>query len=176
MKLVEIMPIEGWVEIEKEIHQMAGLNAAVYDVNGQRITDFKGFANRLCPTLRETGKGQQFICAVAHQNVASLAAKTGENVVAECDAGLMKFVVPIIVDDDFLGTAGGCGLLRDREQVDAYLVHRTTGLDEDEVRHLAENINVISSDTLQHVLAYIETKVAEAVQGFNGGEHSAVGG
>ena len=171
-----MMPIDEWIEIEQEIHQMAGLNAAVYDVNGQRLTDYKGFANRLCPTLRETGKGQQFICAVAHQNIASRAAKTGKTVVAECDAGLMKFVVPIIVENEFLGTAGGCGLLRDQEQVDAYLVHRTTGLDEDEVRHLAENINVISSDTLQHVLAYVETNVAEAVQRFNGGEHSAVGG
>ena len=171
-----MMPIEEWVDIEKEIHRMAGLNAAVYDINGQRITNFKGFANRLCPTLRETVKGQEFICAVAHQNMASRAAEIGKTVVSECDAGLMKFVVPIIVNNEFLGTAGGCGLLRDQEQVDAYLVHRTTGLNEDEVRHLAENINVISSDTLQRVLAYTETKVAEEVQRFNGVEPSAVGG
>ncbi len=171
-----MMPIDEWVEIEQEIHQMAGLNAAVYDVHGQRITNYKGFANRLCPTLRATGKGQQFICAVAHQNMASRAAKTGKTVVAECDAGLMKFVVPIIVENEFLGTAGGCGLLRDQEQVDAYLVHRTTGLNEEEVRHLAENIKIISSDTLQRVLAYTETKVAQEVQRFNGAELSAVGG
>ena len=44
MKLTDIMPIEAWVEIEKEIHGRAGLNAAVYDVSGKRITDFKGFA------------------------------------------------------------------------------------------------------------------------------------
>ncbi len=79
MKLKDIMPIEAWVEIETEIHGRAGLNAAVYDVNGQRITDFKGFANQLCPALRETGKGQKFICAVAHQNMASRAARTGKS-------------------------------------------------------------------------------------------------
>ena len=41
MKLAEIMPIEKWVEIEKEINRQSGLNASVYDVEGVRITDFK---------------------------------------------------------------------------------------------------------------------------------------
>jgi len=46
MKLVDIMPIEKWVEIEQEINCQYGLSAAVYDVEGVRITDFKKKANR----------------------------------------------------------------------------------------------------------------------------------
>ena len=137
MKLIDILPLENWVEIEQEINRQSGLNAAVYDVEGVRITDFKKWANRLCPALRETEKGQKFICAVAHQNIAARTIKTRKTVVDECDAGLMKFAVPIFVEEEFLGAAGGCGLLRNQEQVDAYLVHRTTDLDEKVIEELA---------------------------------------
>jgi hypothetical protein len=41
MKLVDIMPIEKWVEVEKEINRQSGRNAAIYDVEGVRVTDFK---------------------------------------------------------------------------------------------------------------------------------------
>jgi ligand-binding sensor protein len=176
MNLTDIMPIEAWVDIEKEIHKRSGLNAAVYDVNGLRITDFKGFANQLCPALRETGKGQKFICAVAHQNMAFQAARTGKSVVAECDAGLMKFVVPIIIEGEFLGTAGGCGLLREGEQVDAYLIHRTTGLVENQVQQLASDIDIIPSEKVNEILDFVKTRVSEAIEQFNSGHIAAAAG
>ncbi len=166
MKLVDMMPIEKWVAIEKEINRQSGLNPAVYDVEGVRITDFKKWANRLCPALRETEKGQEFICAVAHQNIAAQTIKTGKTVVDECDAGLMKFVVPIFVENEFLGVAGGCGLLRNQEQVDTYLVHRTTGLDEEVVEDLSENIETIPNDRLESAISCLEKKVAEIIREF----------
>ena len=71
MKLVDILPIEKWIEIEQEINRQSGLNAAVYDVAGVKLLELEKWPNQLCPTLRETEKGQQFICAVAHQNIAA---------------------------------------------------------------------------------------------------------
>ena len=166
MELVDIMPIEKWVEIEKEIHWRSGLNAAVYNVEGVRITDYKKWANRLCPALRETEKGQKFICAVAHQNVAARTIKTRKTVVDHCDAGLLKFAVPIFVEDEFMGVAGGCGLLRNQEQVDAYLVHRTTDLDEDVVEKLSEDIETISNDRLEATINYLEKKMTDIIREF----------
>ena len=166
MKLVDILPIEKWVEIEQEINRQSGLNAAVYDVQGVRITDFKKWANRLCPALRQTEKGQEFICAVAHQNIAAQTVKTGTSVVDECDAGLMKFATPIFVENEFLGVAGGCGLLRNQEQVDTYLVHRTTGLDAEVIEALSEDIETIPNDRLEAVINYLEKKVAESIREF----------
>ena len=166
MKLVDIMPIERWVEIEQEINRQSGLHAVVYDVEGVGITESKEFPNRLCPALRATEKGQQFICAVAHQNIAAQTVKTGKTVVDECDAGLMKFAVPIFVENEFLGVAGGCGLLRNEEQVDTYLVHRTTGLDEEVVEDLSENIETIPNDRLESAIGYLEKKVADIIREF----------
>jgi ligand-binding sensor protein len=166
MNLEDIMPIEKWVEVEREINRQSGLTAAVYNVAGVRITDYKKWANRFCPALRETEKGQESICAVAHQNIAAQTIKTGETVVDDCDAGLMKFAVPIFVEDEFLGVAGGCGLLRNQEQVDVYLVHRATGLAEEVVEDLSENLETLPNDRLESVIGYLEKKVAEIIREF----------
>lgn len=164
MKLDQMMPIENWIEIEREINWRSGLNAAVFDAAGVRITNFKKWANRLCPAIRETEKGLKFICSIAHQNIAAQALKTGKTTVAECDAGLMKFAVPIFLNGEFLGVAGGCGLLRDQEQVDGYLVHRTAGMAEEEIKNLSEDIETIPADRLASVVDYLENKVAEIVR------------
>lgn len=167
MKLVDIMPVEKWEEIEKEINKRSGFNAAVYDAQGIRITEFKKWANRLCPAIRQTEKGLQSICSVAHQNVAAQVLKTRETVVDECDAGLMKFAVPIFVDDEFLGVAGGCGKLRGEGQVDVYLVHRTADLDEKVVGDLSGDIETIGEDRLELVINYVEKEVGVIIAKFS---------
>lgn len=170
MTLVEMMPIEKWIEIEKEINRRSGLNAAVCDAEGVRITDFKKWANKLCPAIRKTEKGLKYICSVAHQNIAAQALKTGQTTVAECDVGLMKFAVPIFVDGEFLGVVGGCGLLRDQEQVDTYLVHRTIGMEEEAVKNLSEDIETMPTNRLASVIEYLENTVTEIIQEYRTGK------
>jgi len=164
MDLVDIMPVENWVEVEKEINRRSGLNPAVYDIRGIRITDFKNWANRLCPAIRATEKGLQSICSAAHQNIAVRAVKGRQTVIDECDAGLMKFAVPIFVDDEFVGVAGGCGKLRSEGQVDKYLVHRTADLSEEVVEDLSADIETLPEDKLESVIDYVEKTVAEIIR------------
>lgn len=166
MKLVDIMPVEKWVEIEKEINKRSGLNPSVYDAQGIRITDFKNWANRLCPSIRATEKGLQSICSVAHQNIAARAVKDRQTIIDECDAGLMKFAVPIFVDDAFIGVAGGCGKLRGEGQVEKYLVQRTTNLSEEVVEELSADIETLPGDKLESVIAYVEKTVTEIIREF----------
>lgn len=166
MELVDIMPVEKWVEIEKEINRRSGLNPAVYNIRGIRITDYKNWTNRLCPSIRETEKGLQSICSVAHQNIAARAVKHRQTIIDECDAGLMKFAVPIFVDDEFVGVAGGCGKLRGEGQVETYLVHRTANLGEEVIEELSGDIETLSEDNLESVVSYVEKTVAEIIQEF----------
>ena len=173
MKLTDITPLENWVALEKEINKRSGLNAAVFDENGFRITSFQKWANQLCPVVKGTPKGQQFICSVAHQNIAAKTLKTRKTVVDECDAGLMKFAVPIFIDDEFLGVAGGCGLMRNHQKVDAYLIHRTTDIDGDAVESLSEDIESISDERLASVIAYVEKLVAEIIKQYKTGTTDA---
>jgi len=159
MNLIDILPIEKWIELEKEINKRSGLNASVFDADGIRITDFKKWANRLCPVVKVNEKGQSYICAVAHQNAANQAKKTGVPATIECDAGLVKFVAPIIVDDEFLGVAGGCGLMQKGSEVDSFLINKTTGIAAGEIENLSDDIATISIAKIESVIKYIEQEL-----------------
>ena len=111
MKLTDLLPLDGWVELEKEITKQSGLSGNIFDPEGIRITHYRNWGNRLCPVIKANDRGQSFICAVAHQNLAVQAKQTRKPLVEECDAGIAKVVVPIFVDDAFLGAACGCGSL-----------------------------------------------------------------
>jgi len=160
MRLSDIMPLEKWIELEKEINKRSGLNASVFDADGIRITDFKKWANRLCPVVKANEKGQSYICAIAHQNAANQAKKTGKPAIIECDAGLVKAVVPIFVDDEFLGVAGGCGLLQGGSEIDSFLVNKTTGIAVGDIETLSDDIAFISKAKLESAIGYIEQELA----------------
>jgi ligand-binding sensor protein len=166
MNLYEVLPREKWIEIEAEINSRSRLNASVFDADGKRITDFKKWANRLCPAVKTNENGQRFICAAAHQVIALKAAKSKQPVVEECDAGLMKLAVPIFVNDEFMGVAGGCGLLKEDGKVDAYLVHKNTGIELKEVESLADDLETIGDDKIHSIIAYIEDQLNQIVKDF----------
>ena len=169
MNLTDLMSIEEWIEIEKEINRLSGLNAAVYDSEGKRVTEFKKWANRLCPAIRQTEKGLRFICSVAHQNLAAQVSRIRKTIVAECDAGMLKFAVPIFIDDEFLGVAGGCGMLNNGGQIDTYLVHRAADLAEKIVTNLSESVTPIPDGRLALVIGFLEARVDEIVREYTPG-------
>ena len=159
MKLTDIVPLEKWLELEKKINERSGLNASVFDVSGVRITEFKRWANKLCPVIKADEKGQNFICAVAHQNIAAEAQRTHKPVIAECDAGLMKIAVPIFGDGEFLGVAGGCGYILGDGEVDSFMVNKTLEIAEEKVIELSDDIPVMTPEEAQSHTAFIQDEV-----------------
>lgn len=167
MELTDLLPLDKWVELEKEINRRSGLNATVFDINGTRITDFKKWANNLCPVIKANEKGQTFICSSAHQNIAAIAQKTRKPVVEECDAGMAKIVVPVFVNDEFLGCVGGCGLLLgDEGEVESFLVNKATSIDEEEIERLAKKIGHISMKDAETLGAFMAEEVKKIVKSF----------
>lgn len=164
MKLTDIASLEKWMGFEKEIRAKSGLNAAVFDTKGMRITDYKEWANELCPVIKSNDNGQTFICSLAHQNTSAQAMKAKKAIIEECDAGLVKLVVPIFVNDEFLGVAGGCGLLAEDGEVDPFLIHKTTGIDEEKLEALSENIATIDKETLSALSDFISKRLNEIIQ------------
>ncbi|GAB6908260.1 conserved hypothetical protein [Desulfosarcina cetonica] len=163
MELTDLLPLEKWVELEKEIHARSGLESNVFNTDGIRITDNKVWVNRLCPAIKATDKGQAFICAVAHMNLAHQAKEEGKPVIEACDAGLMKIVVPIIMDGEFIGAVGACGLLPADGEVDAFLVNKITEIEEDTVEALCEDLAVIETTSAEEVAQFIWEKIESVV-------------
>ena len=167
MELTDLLPLEKWKEFEKEITRKSGLDANVFGIDGVRITDYKNWANRLCPAIKATDKGQSYICAVAHMNLATQAKQTHASLIEECDAGLIKIIVPVFVKDEFLGAVGACGMLLDEGEVDPFLINMTTGINETEIEKLTSDIGSISLEKAQSLLAYIETKLSEIINEYD---------
>jgi ligand-binding sensor protein len=170
MKLTDIAPLEKWLELEQKINERSGLNASVFDVNGVRITNFKKWANKLCPVIKADEKGQAYICAVAHQNIAAEAEHSRRPVIAECDAGLMKMVVPIFVNDEFLGVAGGCGYVLGDGEVDSFMVNKTIGLAEEELKKLSDDVPVMTPEQAQSHAAFIQNEVDQILKVYENNE------
>ena len=163
MQLTDMYPLEKWVELEQEIHDRFGLDSNVFNVDGIRISEFKAWVNKLCPAIKATDKGQSFICAVAHMNLATMAKNSAEAVVEECDAGLVKIVIPIFLNETFLGAVGACGLLMQEGEVDAFLVNKTTEIDEDTVGTLSKGIGSISPEKIQGLIAFVEDELLKII-------------
>ena len=163
MKLTDLAPLEKWIAFEKDIHKKSGLDVNVFDTKGYRISEFKNWANQLCPEIKATDKGQSFICAPAHMNIATLAMRSKQPVIEECDAGMLKLVVPIIVNDEYVGAVGACGFLLDDGEVDSFLVNKMTDINEDKVERLAEGIDSITTEKAEILAQYIEDQIVEIV-------------
>ncbi len=161
MKLTDIAPIEKWTAFEKRIHEKSGMDANVFNTDGIRITEYKQWVNRLCPAVKAIDKGQSYICAVAHMNIAVQAMQTRMPAIEECDAGLIKLVVPIFVGDEFVGAVGACGLLMEDGEVDAFLINKTTDMEEDDVLELSNGIGTISKANTEALAAYIQQELQE---------------
>lgn len=163
MKLTDLVPLEKWIALEKDIHKQSGLDVNVFDTKGYRISEFKNWANRLCPEIKATDKGQSFICAPAHMNIAALAMRSKQPVIEECDAGMLKLVVPIILNDEYVGAVGACGFLLDDGEVDSFLINKMTDINEDKVEKLAEGIDSITTEKAEILAQYIENQIARIV-------------
>jgi ligand-binding sensor protein len=166
MELTDILSLDKWVELEKDIVSRSGLDASIFNIKGIRITNFKQWANKLCPAIKATDKGQSFICAVAHMNLAAQAMKSKSPVIEECDAGLVKLVIPVFVGDEFVGAFGACGHLLDEGEVDSFMVNKTTEIEEDKIEALSQGIKSISSETAESLAEYISGKISEIVMNY----------
>jgi ligand-binding sensor protein len=166
MELIDLLPVEEWVDLEKDIFGRSGLASNVFNVDGIRITDYKKWVNRLCPAVKADDRGQSFICAVAHMNYAGMAKQAGKPVSGECDAGLLKLVVPIFVYGEFLGAVGACGLLPEDGEIDSFMINRTIEMDEDEIEGLSKDIKKINAKEIEDLEWYITERIEKIVSGY----------
>jgi ligand-binding sensor protein len=159
MKLTDLAPLERWMQLENDINARSGMDANVFDPQGYRISPQKHWANELCPAVKDTDKGQSFICAPAHMNIAAQAMRSGETVIEECDAGMIKLVVPIFVGGEFVGAVGACGMRFEDGEVDAFLVNKMTEIAEDRVESLAATVPSIGRTQTEELGHYIREEV-----------------
>ena len=163
MKLTDILSVEAWAQFEKELSDRFHLNCSVYNVNGISVTGKPNFCNNLCPKIKANKEALAAICAPGNQNFMARAKQTRKAVIDECDAGLLKIAVPIFVGDEFLGTAGGCGVLLEGGEVEEFMVQKTTGLSEDEIAALCQGLGSMTEAQAREVASAIEERIKQII-------------
>jgi ligand-binding sensor protein len=166
MEMTDLLPREGWAELERTINERFGLNARVYDAKGFTFTGLTTWCNRLCPALKSVPAALSSICSVAHQVMAAQARTEERSVVDQCDIGLAKICVPVIVEGELVGVVGGCGLLLEDGEVETFLLGKAAGFDEQEAEDLAADIEGITEAQVRELTRYLESRVREIVEGY----------
>jgi ligand-binding sensor protein len=163
MQLTQVLPKEKWEEFENELFDRFHINCTVYDISGQGITGKPHWCNRLCPKIKANKDSLAAICAPGNQFFMAQTKKTRQAFIDECDAGLLKIAVPIFIDGEFLGTAGGCGLLPVGGEVQTFLLEKTMGLSETQILKLCEGLGTMTQEEAEKMSVYIEKRLAQFV-------------
>lgn len=164
MTMEELMPVGQWKRLEAEINQATGLNAAVFDAHGTRVTNVALWGNTLCPLIKSNSASAQAICSVAHQEIARQAQLTRQAAVAECDAGMLKICVPIFAKHLFVGIAGGCGRFLVPDHLESFHISQLTGLPVAEIEELAAGIPCLTDLEVQAATDFIAGRVEEILR------------
>ncbi|MBE0425923.1 MAG: PocR ligand-binding domain-containing protein [Nitrospirae bacterium] len=160
MELTDIMPVEGWNRLAEDIYTHFGFNGAVYDRNNNVIVKSEGWANKICPLIK--GGDSRIICASAQQSCSTEAKETKETVIVECDAGLIKFIVPIFVNNEFVGSIGGCGCLLENSEMDTFYLSKL--LKKDDIKDFLKSIERISQEKLTEAVKYVQLHIQDALK------------
>jgi len=163
MTLTDLLSEKEWNDFVKDLHEKFSLCCDVSDVEGAHVSHYENWCNRICPVIKKKPEAIGAICALAAQNFTAATKATQKPMIEECDIALLKVTVPIFVGDTFLGTAGGCGLLPEDGEVEEFMVHKTTGLEEKKVSELVEGIATMSETRAGEFADYTAARVAEIV-------------
>jgi len=161
MELTDIVSIQEWAQFEKELFDRFRMNSTVYNTSGVGVTGKPHWCNHLCPEIKGNKNSLSAICAPGNQHFMAQARRTKKPVIGQCDAGLMKIAVPIFVNGDFLGTAGGCGRLPAGGEVEALIIETTLGLSKTEIDDLSGGLETMTEEQAKEMAAFIEKRIAQ---------------
>lgn len=165
MELTNILSIELWTQLAEDVHKRFGFNSCIYNTENSVIHSPVGWANEVCPLIK-AGESR-IICATSQQNFAKKLLKNRSPIIDECEAGFTKFLVPIFVDDEFLGSAGGCGCLITDNHIDTFYISKAVGKNEDEIKNLMNTIPRISRDKITEALTYLQEQIESIIKNSN---------
>ena len=161
MELTDVLSKEAWAAFERELFDRFQINCAVFNASGVAVTGKPNWCNRLCPKIKAHKESLAAICAPSNQHFMAQAKQTRQAVLGECDAGLFKIAVPIFKDGEFLGTAGGCGLRPEGGEIEAFLVEKTTHLDEADIAALCDDLGTMTGERAREMADFIEKRIAQ---------------
>lgn len=77
---------------------------------------------------------------------------------------MIKIVVPVFLDAQFLGAVGGCGLLLGEDgEIETFLLGKTLDMEECDLEELAKRIGSLSERQAEEICALISNQLEKIV-------------
>jgi ligand-binding sensor protein len=124
----ELKDEDEWSAILGEIARESRMTASLTDASGEILLTV-GERTPLCQALRERDDGKVYICGATRNATLAMVKVTLEPLVEPCEAGLMRFVIPIKDDGSLSGQITVCGLALPGEEIDAAFLADQSGVD-----------------------------------------------
>ena len=64
-------------------------------------------------------------------------------VIDACEAGMSKFVIPIFFKGEYQGALTGCGTCVHREEIETFVIEKSSKMKEEEIGRLAQDVNEV---------------------------------
>ena len=109
MKIDEIINLNTLQIIQDNFSRATGFAVILTDFRGKPLLEYSGFST-FCRLVRNNDK-YLHLCQRSDAFISIEAVRKGDFCIAKCHAGLVDFAVPIIVDDQYLGSMM-CGQVR----------------------------------------------------------------
>lgn len=160
LKPTDLASPAEWQNIQTLFASVTGLTSVTFDAEGNPVSP-PDFQNEFCRAFKSTEVGATW-CRLSHRHMAEEAARNRAPYIGPCRAGLMKVVVPIIVDGEVIGFTGGCGAYDKSKglNIDELIkAGAAAGLDENTVRQLAETIKGIDDEIINQEIELMNEKI-----------------
>lgn len=146
-----------WGAVEASLHNGFDVNAVSFHKDGQRKTGTDlDPVNGICDLIKKHHRGIRRICGEIQQYMNHEAQVKGRAVTEECDAGMFKIVVPVILEDEIDGFVSTCGRpYVSTDRIYTHFIHEIIDEDEERIVSLLATLVPIDARTVKAIINHI---------------------
>jgi ligand-binding sensor protein len=150
MVLWEKMKKRKWQELLDHVAKQFNIHTALMDSEGKILLE-GGHYNTLCSKIRADPDSLRAVCSQTNTSMSREARTSGKPCTDYCEAGMFKTFVPIFDGDSYIGGLSACGLVVENEPLEAFLISKVIGIDENEVERYVKEISVVEAEVAQRI-------------------------
>ena len=158
MSVYDIRSKEEWQKILDDVCEEAGMPAALVDEKNTMM-QVSGERNPLCSIIRGKKESLSFICGQTQQFMAGTAASSKQPVTDLCEAGMLKSVIPLFKDNQFIGSITVCGSSVPGEEIETFAISKSTNMNEEDISRLAGSVPESSQDKIERLALNLFDKI-----------------
>lgn len=151
MGVYDIRSPEEWQNILDDVCQASGMPAALVDAKSV-VLQSSGKRCQLCAKIRSINESLSFICAQTQQFMVEMSRTSRRPVIDACEAGMLKFLIPLFLDGEFIGSVTVCGCSFPGEEIEVFGISQVTKMKEDEIISLVKQVPEIEQAKVDEIV------------------------